>query len=94
MKQLSNSITVGHRRAADGSATVYLALDNERVALTAKGARKVAAQLLEWAEHVDEWKALVEEQRAKLWLEWTSDSVEAWTVAPSGDAEHGAEETP
>lgn len=99
-KPFSRSIAVGQAVAQDGSAVVFLVTDNERVAMSPRCARTVAAQLLRWAEHADEWKKLPPEERAQHWETIVSRALETeWRAcevvsAPPGETEHGAEETP
>lgn len=71
-------ITIGHG-VSHHHAVVIISLDVERAILSAKGARQAATQLLDWAQHAEDWVAKTQEERDQEWLSFKNPPVEAMT---------------
>ena len=61
-------ISVGHAITRSGLAVVTIELEAECVSLSPAGARRVARQLLDWADHADAWKQLEPAARDEQWI--------------------------
>lgn len=81
-EKFSSTVTVGHKASRDGGAAVFLALEDgaSSAALTPSGARLVAAQILDWADHAETWHGLPEAEKEQVWLTWTNPPVVTQTA--------------
>lgn len=97
----SSVIAIGHACTESGSAVIVIYLENERVALSPSGARKVALQLMTWADHAEAWKQMEKDERSQIWAQSLCDPVPAdrWVAVESGNStnsevenEHGSDQ--
>jgi hypothetical protein len=87
----SSVIAVGHACSKQGMAAATIYLETEFVALSPAGARKVAMQLLQWADHAETWKNLDACEREQQWTTFMGESIDGvvgqWRAVRPDEAE-------
>lgn len=85
----STAISVGHAVNEAGGACAFLLMDEgcNRAALSAAGARIVAMQLLQWADHVDAWTQSDDDTRKQEWIRLKGETVKTmeWVAVVRGE---------
>lgn len=66
----SGSIATGHQISEEGQAAVFILLEQgaNKCSMSPSGARIIARQILEWADHADRWKKMPDDDRKVEWL--------------------------
>lgn len=81
----SGSIATGHQISQEGHAAVFILLEEgaNKCSMSPLGARIIARQILEWADHADRWKKMPDEDRKVEWIARSKppESAMQWQVA-------------
>ncbi len=68
--QYTSAVSVGNKVSEDGRAgiVIWFDADKSKACVSPRGARLIAAQLLDWADHAESWEHRSDDDRKRDWM--------------------------